>query len=401
MDDKQKEFEQQVQKTIEDALEKHVPEVVDKSVSEKMDEKINEVLKEKGLDKIEKGNFPGLGDNPKKDAKTAKEKALKFFKAVFAKDTETLKEMGIKTMTEGTDSAGGFLVPEEVLAEVDRVADDYGLIRKLSRRIPMGRDILNVPTVGTKPSVYWPGEGNAGTSSQPVLKNVKMQAHTAVGLTPVSNELMADANVGVVDMLVDLFAEELAGEEDNQGLAGVGAPFTGVLNSGEVSTSTAATGNTTVATLDLADLIDAQANVKSTVLNGAVWVFHRTVWAGLKKLQENSQSLIAFGTTQSITMKTEGSNANTPVGFLLGYPVYLSDKMPSSPSAGTAYGIFGNFKKFYFGDRQQIAVNTSEHATIGSTNMFEANSQAVRVLERISLNVGVGEAFNVCKLAAS
>lgn len=396
-DAQMKEFEESIGKTIESTLEKHVPEVVGKAV----DEKVAEAIKAAGLDKIDKGQFPGHTSNPANDAKNAKEKALNFFKAVFSKDTKSLEEMGVKAMSEGVDSAGGYLVPEEVLAEIDRVADDYGLIRKLSRRIPMGRDIMNVPTVGTKPSVTWPGEGNAGTASQPVIQNVKLEARTAMGLTPVSNELMADANIGVVDMLVDLFAEELAGAEDNQGLAGVGAPFTGVLNSGEVSSSSAASGNTTIATLDLADLIDAQANLKSTVLSGAVWVFHRAVWAGIKKLQEGSQSLIGFGTTEAVTMKTEGSNANTPVGFLMGYPVYLSDKMPSAPSAGESYGIFGNFKKFYFGDRQQVAVSTSEHATIGSTGMFETNSQAVRVIERVALSVGVGEAFNVCKLAAS
>jgi len=397
-----KAFQATLEKSVQETLEKNIPEIVDKEVAEKfnsqIEEKINAAIKAAGLDKLQ---LPGL--NGKGNAeKEAKENAVKFFKAVFSKDKETLKEMKaeFKTMTEGTDSAGGFVVPEEVLNEIDRVADNYGIIRKLSRHIPMGRDTLNMPTLGTKPTVTWPGESTAGTGSQPVLKNVKLNAKTAMGLTPISNELMEDANVEIVDFLIDLFAEELAGAEDLQGLNGVGAPFTGVLNSTEVNTSTAASGNTTVATLDLADLMDAQANLKSTVLSGAVFVFHRTVWNGIKKLQEGSQSLIAFNTTGVISTKTEGGTL-VPAGFLLGYPVYLSDQMPSAPSAGEAYGIFGNFKKFYFGDRKQVAISTSADATIGGVSMFESNSQAVRVLERVALAVGVGEAFNVLKLAAS
>lgn len=382
------EFQETLEKSIE-AVEKGLPEVVDASIQKQFDsqieEKINTALKAAGLDKAD---FPGLSTG---DKKTQQGNAVKFFKALWEGD-----KAAVKTMTEGTDSAGGFLVPEEVMADIDRAIDNLGLIRKLSRMIPMGRDTLNMPTLGTKPTVYWPGEANAGTASEAVLKNVKLEAKTAVGLTPMSNELMEDANMDVVNMLVELFAEQLAGEEDNQGLNGVGAPFTGVLNNTDTNTVTAAAA-TTVATLTVADLIDGN-NLLSSVLPGAVWVFHRNVWAGIKKNQEDSQSLIAFNTTNAITMKTEGGML-VPAGFLLGYPVYLSDKMPSTPATGEAYGIFGNFSKFYFGNRKQIGVSVSDSATIGSDNMFENNSQAIRVTERIALNVGIPEAFNVLYLA--
>lgn len=391
--EKLEQFQASLEKSMTEGLEKNIPEVVSKTMEKefsekfesKIEEKINAALKEAGLDKM---NFPGVNPGMKG---SSKDNAVKFFKALWEGD-----KVQLKTMTEGTDSAGGFLVPEEVMAEVDRIADDFGLIRKLSRVIPMGRDILNMPTLGTKPTVYWPGEGNAGTSSQPVLKNVKLEAKTAVGITPVSNELMEDANMDVVNMLIELFAEQLAGEEDNQGFNGVGAPFTGILNNSDTNTVTAAAA-TTIAALTLDDLVDGN-NLPSTVLSGAVWVFHRNVWAGIKKNKQNSQSLIAFNTTDSITMKTDGGNL-IPAGFLLGYPVYLSDKMPASPATGEAYGIFGNFKKFYFGNRKQVGVAVSDSATIGSDNMFENNSQAIRVTERVALNVGIPEAFNVLYLA--
>lgn len=383
------EFQETLEKSIE-SVEKGLPEVIDASLQKKFDsqieEKINAAIKAAGLDKA---NFPGLTNA--EGVKVVKDNSVKFFQALWQNDTAA-----IKTMTEGIDSSGGFLVPEEVLAEVDRIADENGLMRKLSRVIPMGRDILNMPTLGTKPTVYWPGEANAGTSSEAVLKNIKLEAKTAVGLTPVSNELMEDANMDVVNMLVELFAEQLAGEEDNQGLNGVGAPFTGILNNSDTNAVTAAAA-TTVAALTVADLVDGN-NLPSAVLSGSVWVFHRNVWAGIKKNQEDSQSLIAFNSTNIMSMKTE-AGALIPAGFLLGYPVYLSDKMPSAPATGEAYGIFGNFKKFYFGNRKKVSVSMSDSATIGGDNMFTNNSKAIRVTERVALTVGVPEAFNVLYLA--
>lgn len=394
--------------TIKEAMEKENKE----NFKDAVDEQVVATLKELGLEKNEKGQFPGFSNGtPAEKTKGAKELSVKFFQAVFAKDRNALKELGSefasfsgngkKTMTEFQDSAGGFLVPEEVMGEVDRVADDFGLIRKLSRHIPMGRDTLNFTINTGKPSVTWPGEGGSGTSSQPTLGNVKLQARTAMGLTPISNELMEDANIDTIDMIVELFAEEFAGAEDLQGLDGTGAPFTGILNSAEVNSTTALTDHDTVAEITLKDLSDAIANVKSTVLGGSVWVFHRTVWNTLKNIQEGSQTVAAFATVpNTISMKQEGSNNVTPVGFLWGYPVYLSDQMPSAPAATEAYGIFGNFKKFYFGDRKQMAVAVSSEATVGGVSMFETNSTAVRVIERVALSVGVGEAFNVLNLAA-
>jgi len=402
-EEKLKQFQETLEKSFTETMEKKLPEVIDASVEKKFNseiaEKINAALKAAGLDKM---NFQGFGKG--NDAKEKKEVAVKFFKALMNKDREGLKELGsisTKTMTEGTDSAGGFLVPEEVMNEVDRIAEDFGLIRKLARTLPMGKDTLNMPTLGSKPNVYWPGEGNAGTASQATLKNVQLNAKTLVGLTPMSNELLEDADLDVVQMIVELFAEQLAGEEDNQGLNGVGAPFTGILNHPDVNTATAVAGHNTLAEVDPDDLEDAIGLMPSTILGGCVWTFHRQVWSQIKKIKQGSQSLVAFNTTGIISMKTEGSVALTPVGMLMGYPVYLSEKMPSSPAAGEPYGIFGNYSKFYFGNRKQMAVSIAQEATVGGVNLFEVNASAVRVLERIALAVGVAEAFTVLRLNAA
>lgn len=382
-----------LQKTLSEALAKHFGSLGE-DVSKIVEEKLAAKLAEKGLDKVDFINkkFPGMGGD---EDQTVSKKAVcaKFFRALAGKDMAYLASL--KTMSENVDSAGGFLVPEEVAAELDRVTNNYGLIRKLARHIPMSRDIFNMPTLGTVPTVTWPGEGTAGTDGSPVLSNVKMQAKTCIGLSPVTNELLADANQSVVDMLMELFAEALAGEEDNQAFNGTGSPFLGILQSSDVSVVTAASAST-FATVTLNDYRECIAQIGETALPGCVWVFNKAVWALIQEQLQNSQNV---GTFQNPLVTTEAPKGGLliPAGYLWGYPVYTSDKMISTTAVSTKFGIFGNFKHFYFGDRQQVSMDISKEATVGSVNAFASNHSIVRVMQRVALAIGVPAAFAVIK----
>ncbi|MCH7572958.1 MAG: phage major capsid protein, partial [Planctomycetes bacterium] len=266
------------------------PEELKKLLETAVSTALDERMKDLGMDKIDRkfGMFPasyaGLNEE-KVAAMEKKEKVVAFVKAVFLKDLGSLKELGsVKALNEGTDSAGGFVVPEEWAAEVNRVVEDFGLVAKLSRRMPMGSDTLHVPRLASSVAVSYPGEAVAGTPSQPVFEEVLLLAKTLVGLTAMTNELLADANIDLVDLLTELFAEAIAGEVDNQGLAGTGSPFTGILSDVGVTIITAPTGEDTFAEAANPDnLRDLVANVKPWSLQGAAYVMHRTVWSEVQK----------------------------------------------------------------------------------------------------------------------
>jgi len=84
-----------------------------------------------------------------------------------------------------------------------------------------------------------------------------------------------------------------------------------------------------------------------------------------------------------------------------GYPVYLSDKMPSSTAINTKYVIFGNLKHLFLGMREEIGVAISDSATIGTDNLFAQNMSAVRVVTRHAVAVGLPKAFAVLETSAS
>lgn len=378
----------QLSEMIEKSLEKmDIAGTVEKAVEAK--------LEEKGIGAMHKKIFGASEDV--KDLE-GKEKCARFVKALFAKDREVLTALSSKAMTGGTAADGGYLVPDEFRSEVIRLVEDFGIVRKMARVIPMKRDTLNLPKVSASVTVSWPGEATAGTASQPTLAQVQLLAKTLVGLTPMSNELLEDADVDVVALLVELFAEAIAGEEDGQGLVGTGSPFTGVIAAAGTTVVTMAAGKDTFAEADLDDYRDLISQVKSTVLSGSAFFMHRSVWGLVQKLKENSQHVGAF---QNPIVSTNAPQGVGVAGYLWGYPVYLSDKMPSVTAISTKFVIFGNLRYLYLGDRKQVTMSVSQDATIGAFNLFEMNMSAVRVTERIGLSVGLGEAFSILKTAAA
>lgn len=392
-------------KALEDRLAEvisgKVGETLDKLVTEKLDAKMTEL----GMTRedAKKGNVPAefLGLSPEEVAKMSKgEKAAKFIKAVFHKDMDSLRAM--KALSEGSDSAGGFLVPEEFRSEVWRIANDYGLARKLCTKMPMKRDVLNIPTLTTSVSVYWPGEGAAGTESNPVFGRTRLEAKTCVGLTVLSNELLEDADADIITYLAEIFAEALAGEEDNQLFNGTGSPFTGILQNSSVNIVTMATGQDTFAEVLAGDLRDLISQIKATALPGAGYFMHRLTWGIVQKIQNNSNYVVALQNPMITPASAAEINPNLlPVGTIWGYPVYLSDQIVSTTAVSTKFIVFGNLRYAWFGDRKQMTMKISDSATVGSNNVFAENESAVRFTERVAIAVGLPTAFAVLKTAAS
>lgn len=388
--------------TQDEILAEQVVKAVEATLLPTLDAKIEAKMKELNVTKTElkHGVMPGLtGTKSEGHLVTTKE----FLKALLRRDFQSLNN---KSLSEGVDSAGGYLVPEETFKGVDRIVENVGLIRKLSRHVTMSSDVLNMPILGSAAVTYWPGEGNAGTDGSPVFANVALNAKTASTLAPLTNELLQDSGVSITELVMELFAEAIATAEDTQGLVGTGSPFTGVLNHASVSVVTMASGKDTFAETAPGDLRDLISQIKSAALPGCVWVMHRAVFGIFEKIAENSQSIVSFQhPIISGALQPNGTFVNggmlAPAGYIFGYPVYLSDVMPSVTAVSTKFVVFGNFNHFYFGDRQQMSMALSDSATIGSTNTFESNMQAIRVTERVALAVGVPSAFAVLKTAAS
>ncbi len=360
---------------------------------------IGQVVDEKlaPLTKVDRkyGAFPGVNEE-ELDKLAWAEKFKIFLRALVRGQVEVCTQLQsswastaqIKQLTEGTDTAGGFLVPEEFRAEVIRIIPKYGVFRRLARVIPMNTDTLRIPRQTATVSVSWPGEAKKGTGSKPTLGQVLLNSKTMVGLCSYSLEFLADAGLPVIQYLQTIFAEEFGAEEDNQAFNGTGAPFVGVLNASGVNVYQMATGNTAIANLTIDDLIKASDKVSEDVDEGSVYLFHK---AALSVLRQQK-----IGTTYALAPATQG----VP-GTIVGVPWYTSKKLPGAPALNTAFAIYGNFSYAFLGDREQMTIAVTREGTIGTDNLFEQNMAGLRITERIAIDIAVPIAFTVIKTAAS
>lgn len=383
-----------IEKTLTELLSKGL-EGVQGNLSEALDAKIAKFFEE---NKISSKGFPiSAGETGEEGQKYAK--IGSFIKSILKGDVQTLT----KGMTEGTDSAGGYLVPEEFNAEVMRIAADYGLVAKFAQKFSMGTDTLNVPLSTGSVSVYWPGEAANGTAVTPTFGNAQLQAKDLVGITISSNQLLSDSKVDVIKFLMGIFAEAFAGEMDNQAFNGTGSPFTGIFQDSGVSVVTMTTGQDTFAETKLTDVRDLISNVPTSCLPTSAFYMHPLTWGLIQKIQENSQTIAAIqnqlinvgvGQTEVGMLRAHGS--------LWGYPVYLSDKIVSTTAVSTKFIAFGSMQKGVFlGDRAQTAMDISKEATISGVNLFQSNQSAVRITQRVALKVALPTAFAVLKTATS
>ena len=316
-------------------------------------------------------------------------------KAIVAQYTKNFAELGKmaeaehKAMSEGTDSAGGYFVPEEFSNNVIRLAENYGIARKLSMTFTQKTDTLKIPTVTTNVAVSEKAEAAALGETQPVLGQLTLTPYKVGGIVPFTNELLKDSGVFLIPLLQEILGEQVAKHEDNAVLVG-GASYsqTDILNNGTVLTLGA--GDTAVTDMDGDDLLDLINTVASADMQNAGFIMSRTVLSVIQKLKTT--------TNEYIFKELSAAGPNT----VHGYPVILSEVMPSSSvGADAEFMIFGNMKRYFYGIKESITFDFSSEATLTTAgNLWEKDMIAIRTKERFSGAPSRNAAFAVMKTHA-
>ena len=206
---------------------------------------------------------------------------------VFKRDADIrwCREHGVeaRAMNEGSNSAGGALVPEEFANRVIRLVETYGTLPPACENVSMSRDTLVIPKRLTGTTAYFVGEGSAVTESEPTYANVSLVAKKLAVGCRMSSEVVEDTAgvVSLADAVATEFATSLAYKIDLCGWLGDGTQGTyggihGIvdkINDGTHTASvvTAATGNTGFETLDIEDFLGAIGKLPIYARQGARW----------------------------------------------------------------------------------------------------------------------------------
>jgi HK97 family phage major capsid protein len=350
----------------------------------------------------------GLGDEQKKAF-------AKQVQSVFRGDREgALKVKANEALIGEQDNRGGYLVEAEVASAILRIAASVGTIMKQCQQWPMKTDELGIPNytgsflTGSYVGVDLPGTVTGLTFGQAVLIARKWQLAFTVG-----NDLLADASVQLADWLLAMAGEALANMVDQQGFIGgtvttAPGPFVGIFNTANVQKYTLATGGTTYAKFGV--IADASAMIgllEESILEGAAFYMHRTVWASLRvQTDTDGMPLLLFGGLASpATLDIDPTGGPIkPAGSILGFPVYTNRWLPSTSTVSqtsTPFLIFGNMKACAFGDKGDLRVAQFESGSFGGKEVALSDQRGIVYKHRHAFVVVLPQAFVVAYTSAS
>lgn len=311
----------------------------------------------------------------------------KFFLATLFNNEDAklwCRDHGIETLAqrEGTNTIGGYSVPEQFESAIIDLRETYGVFRRNTRVVQMTSDTWKQRMRTAGLTGYWLGEGDAITASQKTGTMIRMSAKKRGILTYLSNEVNDDSLIGWMDDLAGEMAYEFAYTEDLCGFIGDGtstyAGMEGVaakINNGSYagSISTAASGHTGFETLTLTDFHNLTGKLPQYARPRAKFYVSA---AGFANAMERLMYAGGGNTTSNIS-------GGTGLSFL-GYPVEISQVLNSTLGADVSKIklLFGDLAMAsVFGDRKGISVKMSEE--VG----FTTDELAIRGIERFDLNV--------------
>lgn len=294
------------------------------------------------------------------------------------------KDNGIvitRAQSEGVNSAGGFLVPVQMMDSIIDLREEFGVFRKNAQVVTMTSDTLDWPRRVGGLTAYFTAEGVAATESSASWDNVNMVAKKLAVLARISNELNEDAVISVADTLTREIAYAFASKEDDCGFNGDGTSnhggirglttllIDGAHNAGKVA---AASGHPTFATLDGTDLANLIGKLPAYALPRAKFYC----------------SSVGFAVTfERLVAAAGGNSISTLDGAIqyryLGFPIVIAQKLPTVTSTlnGLVMILFGDLAlAAAMGERRVVTIKRSDE------RYFESDQIGLLGTERIDIN---------------
>jgi HK97 family phage major capsid protein len=340
--------------SFKDSNDKRLGEIEKRSadvVSEDKVERINRALDEQKRlvdELVLAARRPVLaGERKSSLAPEARERKSAFDRYVRKGDAGGLDALELKAMSAGSNPDGGYTVPLEIEATVDRVLAKASPVRAIATVRQIGASIYRKPIVTSGAATGWVGETDTrATTNTPTLAALDFPAMELYAMPAATQTLLDDSQVDIEQWLADevqiVFAEQegaafVSGDGTNKPTGflsyttAADASWTwgkiGYIASGAAGAF--ASSNPTDALLDL-----AYAPKQGYRANGR-WVMNRKTESAVRKFKDTTGNYVW----------QPGLSAEQPA-TLFGYPVTEVEDMPDI--AANSYSIaFGDFARGY------------------------------------------------------
>ncbi len=295
-----------------------------------------------------------------------------------------------KALSEGSDSAGGYLVPVEHSGKLIELLGARAAVRAAGATIvPMSSDTLQIPSQTGGATAYWVAENAQITASDQTWGQVQLQAKKLAALTKLSAELFEDSDPGVEALVMADLARVLALEEDSKYLRGDGQNNTPTglenINGVNVDTTTLGANGGTPSFDNLADMLYA-LDADNVPAEGRAWVVHPRTVNTLRQIKDSSSKYL---------WADPAAPGDPPT--LWGYPVFTTTAIPINETQGTSTDCstiyLGCWPEFVIGQRKALELRASDAAG----NAFEYDQVFIRAIMRVDCNLRHADSFEVLK----
>lgn len=285
----------------------------------------------------------------------------------------------VRALSVGTDSAGGYLVPDEMARELVQALAEQTVMRQLARTIRTSSGDHQIPVVVDHGSAQWVAEGATIPEADVQFSQVVLGAHKLARTTRVTEELLNDAAFDLEAFLRETFARTFGQAEEAAFVNGSGSGQPrGVLLDAQVGVTAA---STSAITAD--EIVRLYHSVRAPYRARASWLMHDSTALVIRLLKDSNGQYLW----------QPGLQAGQP-DRLLGRPVYTSEAVPQV-GAGAKVIAFGDFSAYWIADRQSVGLQRL-------VELYAANGQVgFRLFERVDGRLALPEAVKVLQMAAS
>ena len=283
-------------------------------------------------------NAPGKGEKEKTGRASAEYKKA-FWNAMRTRGNEGLDPNVKNALQIGTDSEGGYLVPDEFERTLVEALEEENIFRTLANVITTSSGDRKIPVVASKGTASWIDEEGAIPESDDSFGQVSIGAYKLGTLIKVSEELLNDSVFNLEAYISKEFARRIGSKEEEAFFTGDGAGKpTGIL----AATGGAQVGTTTAgaAAITIEEVLDLFYSLGAPYRNRAVFVLNDGTVKAIRKLKDGNGQYLWQPSLQAATPDT-----------ILNRPLYTSAYVPAI-AAGAKTVVFGDFSYYWVADRQ-------------------------------------------------
>lgn len=281
----------------------------------------------------------------------------------------------------GTDSEGGYLVPDEFERTLVQALEEENIFRQLANVISTSSGDRKIPVVASKGTASWVDEEGNITDSDDAFGQVSIGAFKLATMIKVSEELLNDSVFNLESYIAREFGRRIGTKEEEAFFIGngTGKP-TGIFNSTGGATVGITTASATAITLD--EVIDLYYALKSPYRRNAVFVMNDATVKAIRKLKDGSGQYLWQPSIQAGTPDT-----------ILNRPLRTSSYVPTIASAAKTIA-FGDFSYYWLADRQGRSFQRLNE-------LYAANGQVgFRATQRVDGKLVLAEAIQVLQQKA-